>query len=33
MLKSNVPRMDPCETPESKIWDILWTLLMFTEFF
>ena len=33
MLKSNGPRMDPCGTPESRIWNMLWTLLMLTDCF
>ena len=27
------PRMNPCDTPENRIWNIMWTLLMLTDIF
>ena len=33
MLKSCGPRMDPFGTTESRIWNIMLTLLMFTDCF
>ena len=33
MLKSSSPKMDPCRTLKSSIWNILWTLLIFTDCF
>ena len=26
MLKSIGPKMDPCGTPDSRMWNILWTV-------
>ena len=33
MLKSSGCRIDPCGIPESRVLNILWTSLMFTDCF
>ena len=33
MLKSSGPRRDPYGTPDSKIWNISWTLVTFADCF
>ena len=32
-LKSSGPRMGSCRAPKSRIWNTLWTLVMFTDCF
>ena len=33
MLKTSDPKTDPCGIPESRSWNIPWTLVMFTDYF